>query len=206
MNTITFSKLNLYNHIRCKYFYFFWRSGRHTYKRDKLRNAYLVKESILLQQPGVATVSCFAPVINSREWITKSYRIVVNERPTVVPGPKAVPGQTEEGIKADESSAGVFIIAGLVAGMVALILGMALVFFRRLRQVEEKFARLSDAEIKAFREGEESVAVSVSGEREITSDRDLKIEALPYNPKFEVPRNKITIGELEVFKAVRIQF
>lgn len=47
------------------------------YQHHELTNARIVKEKITFRETGTTKVYCFAPVINSTEWINKSVSVNV---------------------------------------------------------------------------------------------------------------------------------
>ena len=101
-------------------------------------------------------------------------------------------GASDPAQEKDSGNSSILLIVGLVSGMAVLILAMAFIFLHRLRHVERKFARLTDAEIRNFREG---ILEDSGKEQEQRVENEFKIESLPYNPKYEVPRKQISFGK-----------
>jgi hypothetical protein len=121
--------------------------------------------------------------------------------------------QPEGTVDKDTSGLSNVIIVVIVLGLLFIALSCGASFFLYFKF--RKFGRaivsmLTDEEVKDFREGKEeavsphheSAAVKHEGNSNGVYGGQLAIDYLPYNPEFEVSREKLIVGKYHKYKQV----
>ncbi|XP_035703988.1 uncharacterized protein LOC110844824 isoform X2 [Folsomia candida] len=175
------------------------------YQHHELTNARIVKEKITFRETGTTKVYCFAPVINSTEWINKSVSVNVLAADDYyyyyydyeAAYLKNISRLKKRLNKSNStSSIGWITITGIVAGMSILLIIIAVVSHIRIKRLKRVIIQLSEAEIQEFLEGVVLVQSSTS------YDEACKTwESLPYNNMYEVPKTSLHFEENDILGA-----